>query len=144
MLSALEAAIVEGNRVVCLPLSGLRPSKEEEMAYERAASMGVIVVCGAGNSSSKTPEFPAGYPSCISVGATDRYNLRASFSNYGDWITTFAPGKNIPVAKAHKKFDKWSGTSFSCGIVAGIIGLMLKANKNLKFEQIREILISSC
>jgi subtilisin family serine protease len=140
LLAAIEAAIVSGNKIICLTLGGMPRSNAYERIFERAYGNGVIIVCAAGNLSSSKPLYPAAYPHSIAVGATDTLNYLSGFSNYGDWVTTFAPGENIPVAEGSKSYNMRNGTTFSCTIVAGVIALMLKANKSLTFDQIREIL----
>ena len=60
-----------------------------------------VVVCAAGNSDVNTdtsPHYPSSYTSTniISVAATDQYDNRASFSNYGATsVDVGAPGVNI-------------------------------------------------
>ena len=60
-----------------------------------------VVVCAAGNSDVNTdtsPHYPSSYTSTniISVAATDQYDNRASFSNYGvTSVDVGAPGVNI-------------------------------------------------
>lgn len=140
ILAALDAAITEGVQVICLPLSGLEQSMIERNVYQRAADLGVLVVCPAGNEADAEPVFPAAYPSCVSVGAVDAYARLAAFSSFGDWVTTAAPGVGVLVAIGEDRYERWSGTSFSCAIVAGTIALMLKLNPALTPDGVRNIL----
>src|SRR5215510_614432 len=142
ILVALDAAIREGAHVACLPLGGTEASETDRNAYARAAGHGVAVVCAAGNQANDHPLYPAAYPDCISVAAVDAINELAAFSTFGDWVTTAAPGVNIPVAIGDAEYQTFTGTSFSCAIVAGAVALMRQHNPALSVPAIKEALNS--
>ncbi|KAM0321646.1 hypothetical protein ACHAQA_010002 [Verticillium albo-atrum] len=72
---------------------------------------GTVIVIAAGNSGIVPSKYPAVWgnpahnkgehnkhiPNLVIVGATDQATYKSSFSNYADWITTFAPGEDIHV-----------------------------------------------
>jgi subtilisin family serine protease len=140
LLAAVDAAITEGAQVICLPLGGLAKSEVERTAYGRAADLGVVIACPAGNDGGAEPVYPAAYPDCVSAGAVDAHGRLAEFSNVGDWVTTTAPGVGVSVAVGKDRYATWSGTSFSCSILAGTVALMLKVNPKLTPHRVREIL----
>jgi len=67
----------------------------DEVNY--AWNHGVVLVAAAGNDGDNTTQiYPAANGEVIAVGATDRFDNLASFSNFNNsWISMMAPGENI-------------------------------------------------
>jgi subtilisin family serine protease len=95
---------------------------------------GLIVVAAAGNQNRDACSYsPASELSVITVGGTDRAELRASYSNYGACVDIFAPGSDLVAgwAGSSDTYRSSSGTSNAAPIVSGIVALMLQDNPSL-------------
>jgi subtilisin family serine protease len=121
-----------------------------------------IIVIAAGNWWSDKPTYPGGYvtdfDNLVVVGAVDetpypppvaaagphRYPPKAAFSNFGPWVSAYAPGTMIlgPSVrrKASSKTDYefcwklWSGTSFAAAKVTGLFAKAFEVRPQLTAE----------
>ncbi len=137
----IEYAVDQGANVINISAGGNSPGVVLEEALDYAISRNSLVVAAAGNSGGQLL-YPAGYsPKCISVGATDYADKRASFSNYGPNLDIMAPGVDIVSTLNGGAYAVGSGTSFSAPIVSGAAGLLISLKPGLNVEQLRKTLI---
>jgi len=102
---------------------------------------GLIVVAAAGNQNRDACLYsPASELSVITVGGTDRAELRASYSNYGACVDIFAPGSDLVGGwiGAPDTYRSSSGTSNAAPIVSGIVALMLEDNPSLTQSEVEQ------
>jgi len=131
------------NGAKALNFSGIGGTDDEAAAaVEYAWENGMSVVAAAGNSGSEGPFYPAGYESVIAVSATDRYDHRPDWSNYGDWIDVAAPGEDVLSCGAYgsTQYLEASGTSMSSPHVCGLVGLMYSRDPMLTPQEVRDLL----
>ncbi|MEH2355670.1 S8 family peptidase [Nostoc sp.] len=140
----IRYAVDNGANVINLSLGGASSNRTLESAIDYASSKGVIVVMAAGNDGDSSPDYPARYASKsgIAVGAVDKNNNLADFSNRSGtnpiaYVT--APGVKVYSSVPNNQYATYSGTSMAAPHVAGIVALMLSANSNLTDAQVRQI-----
>jgi hypothetical protein len=107
-------------------------SQSEFNALSALNTAGVLVTASAGNDGSDELNFPASFnlPNIINVGASDRFDGLANFSNYGPNVHLVAPGDEVPSTSFSSALSPVAGysytygTSFSAPMVAGVAGLL--------------------
>ncbi|HEX8856374.1 MAG TPA: S8 family serine peptidase, partial [Thermoleophilaceae bacterium] len=110
-----------------------------ELAVDHAFNAGSIVVAAGGNEGSGQVDVPSAYPHVLSVAATDASDLRASFSNFGDFVDLAAPGDSVittaPRSLCASGYQVASGTSFSAPAVSGAVALVDHVRPGLTVSQ---------
>ncbi len=116
-----------------------------EDAVRTANGFGAVVVLAAGNSNAdvinSSPQNMRN-PKPIVVGASDRGDGRASFSNYGSLVDVAAPGVSI-VSTVPGGYASLAGTSMACPHVAGLAALIVGAQPGISPEQVRQLIRST-
>ncbi|BCL39020.1 S8 family serine peptidase [Nostoc sp. MS1] len=144
----IRYAVNNGANVINLSLGKAQASSEIQAAIQYASSKKAIVVMAAGNGGNSTPFYPASYAKDwgLAVGAVDKNGNLAGFSNRaGNQLLSYvtAPGVGIYSTLPGNKYASWNGTSMAAPHVAGVVALMLSANKNLTDAQVRRIITST-
>ncbi len=125
----------------------------DENGLQKGPIKGGLVVFAAGNSNSSQQYFPAAYESVIAVGATDMFDKRAYYSNYGDYIDVMAPGgdkssgsaKGILSTFINNSYGYDQGTSMSAPLVSATLAKMISqyADDSLLSKQMEQLLYYS-
>jgi subtilisin family serine protease len=115
----------QGADVINLSLGGPAGAEVLRSAVLYAASRGAVVTCATGNDGADTIGYPARYDGCVAVGATDRYDKRAGFSNRGSGIDITAPGAQVLSTTIGSGHEAWDGTSMATPYVSGVAALLV-------------------
>lgn len=126
----------------------------QDLATNGRDGKGIVIVFAVGNDARDMGNDESSIPEVIAVGATDKDNLRAWYSNYGENLDILAPGGySVGITTidpsgengiATEKEDyllgddprAFIGTSASAPIVTGVIALMLEKNPDLTRKEI--------
>lgn len=120
-----------------------------ESAVNYFLSKGGLIVHAAGNSSKNKPDYLASRTEVMTVAATDSFDQKAIFSNYGEWVDVSAPGVDI-ISLYHNHQNPggdyvkvMSGTSMSSPLVAGLVALIKSQDTSRTRQQIFDKIIST-
>ncbi|MEU6573903.1 S8 family peptidase [Streptomyces sp. NPDC046805] len=130
--------------VANLSLGGYHNS-QLDTAVSNSVRSGVTYTVAAGNDGLPANLYsPADVPEAITVGATDRTDARASFSNFGPALDLFAPGVSITSASYASDTGKatFSGTSMASPHAAGAAALYLAGHPKATPAQVSKALVS--
>ena len=165
IIAGVERAVIDDADILSLSLGGGgNPDDPLSQAVDNAVLAGKVVVVAAGNSGpwEQTIGSPGTARKAITVGASDNYDLLASFSSRGPvtWIDengnekaivkpdVLAPGFDICAAQSNNK--PWnsalcsdyahveiSGTSMATPHIAGVVALLKQKHPDWTPEEIK-------
>ncbi len=104
---------------------GFSPADRE--IVETVARHGVLLVNSAGNNAQNIDETSYHYENYLDVmyvGASNKDDSLANFSNYGVLTGVYAPGSEIQTCRPGNRYSVGSGSSFSAPFVSGAAGLV--------------------
>jgi serine protease len=150
-------------RVLNLSLGGSGPcASSEQAAINGALGRGTVVVISAGNTNTDAiNNAPGNCNGNITVAATQRQGIKASYSAYGTSVEIAAPGggRNYPTSPSVLNlvvstlnngattpdpsgyiYAGYNGTSMAAPHVAGIASLMLSVNPTLTPAQVLSVM----
>lgn len=155
---AIDWVVRAGARIMNLSLvrSG-QPSRALEEALTAGRRAGILFVAAAGNcGDGRDPrcqgqinpvQYPASLPQVLAVGAVDRFDQRAPFSAYRDYVALVAPGVDIMstcwAGEREGLYCAKSGTSMAAAYVSGIAALVRSVNVRLTPDEVTRILLQA-
>jgi serine protease len=155
--TGIRWAADHGAQVINLSLGGPEAGRVLADAVAYAASKDCVLVASSGNENAAQVAYPAGYVSCIAVGAIQFDGARAPYSNQGTKLEVVAPGGNLnqdlnqdgaPDGLVAQTFDPQQGygefnyafadgTSGAAPLVSGVAALVRAVNPALSAADVR-------
>ncbi|WP_238655865.1 S8 family peptidase [Paenibacillus piscarius] len=106
----------------------------------KAYRAGIAIIASSGNDGKRGGDYPARYPETIAVGALDRRQRVAAFSNRGPYIDVYGPGESIPSCWLREGYKEMSGTSMATSHVTGAAALLLALRPGLTPRELKLLL----
>jgi subtilisin family serine protease len=125
---------------------GANSSVDDAVRRMIASGVATAIAAGNGNQGGRAQDAcrysPARVAEAMTIGATDRTDTKASWSNYGSCVDWFAPGVGITSSwyTSATATNTISGTSMATPHTAGVAALYLQTNSTATAPQVRDAL----
>lgn len=136
LMQGIEFAIQNGARVLSLSWGAETRSGFLEGALTDAVSRGLIIVASAGDEPTGRPVYPAAYPSVIGIGALGPDGKIWKQSNFGSFVSLYAPGfASLPVGYKGEP-GSYAGTSIAAAFAANRIAEYISKHPDAGMQEI--------
>jgi hypothetical protein len=113
-----------GARIINIGFAGRGNSSVLRNAITYALSRNVIIIAPSGNDSGTVNNYPASYPSVVSVGAVNNAGTVAPTSTRSSFLSLTAPGVSIVSTGRGNTYLTASGTSLAAAHVSGVAAML--------------------
>ena len=135
IIDGINQAIEAKVDIVNLSLGAINDSPLLQESIQTALEANIVIVAAAGNFGGNGALYPARYSEVIGVGALDENGEISSFSQKGEGVDVYAPGKELLTTELGGGLAYKSGTSFASGYISKAVAL-LKVHQSLSNNEI--------
>jgi len=136
LMRSIDYAIAAGARVLSMSWGSEHSSTMLKTAVDHAFNNGLILVAAAGNEPTGASVYPAAYDNVIAVGALSPDGTVWSNSNFGDFVSLYAPGvAKLPVGHNGSP-GIYAGTSIATAYTAKKIASFLDQFPDADYEAV--------
>lgn len=129
--------------VINLSLGLSKSSGLLKEVIKQASRQGTLAVAAAGNLGNDDKQYPAAGTCALAVTAVGLNQTKASFANFGRWITIAAPGESIYSTFPQDGYAYWSGTSMATPFVSGQAALLSSLDASLTTRDLNALIVHS-
>jgi subtilisin len=128
IISGIEWCVANRIPIINMSFGIHENSPSLRRAVLNAYRQGSIIIASAGNDGNeKKVDYPAQYDEVVGVGAINRANQLAAFSNNLGRIDLYAPGVAIDSCHRLRSYRTLSGTSMAAAHVSGALAQLMSA-----------------
>ena len=136
LIKGVDYAVQSGADVLSLSWGTDSESPMMQSVMDYAEEQGLLVVAAAGNTPTGKPVYPAAFNNVIGVGALTPDGKIWEQSNFGDFVSVYAPGTaNMPVGYKGEP-GIYAGTSIATAYTARKIAKILAENPKAEMREV--------
>jgi hypothetical protein len=132
-INSIKETAVPSRSVVNISIGGAKSAAVDAAASSLGLMMPVVVAAG-NEFTDACKTSPAGASNVITVGGVDKYQYMAWFSNHGQCVDIWAPGKSVDAIDKNGASRKVSGTSISAPLVTAAIAWVADRDNSTTME----------
>jgi len=143
IVKGINFGIEEDAKILLIP-GGTTTERDRALkeAIAKARQKGILLIAAAGSDRSSERHYPGAFEEVLAVGATDMWDRKEAFSNFGEWVRLFAPWVDLRSVYSGSPGNV-SASSPEAAVVAGVAALVLGINPSLGAAGTEEILLST-
>ena len=136
IMNTVTQCVNAGADIISMSIGGTGWSTTERNFYDNVRRGGTMIIAASGNSGSTAKNYPASYPSVMSVAAVDANEKVASFSTRNNKVDIAAPGVRVASTYPGNRYVYMDGTSMATPHVSGVAALLKSYRPNATVDQI--------